>query len=96
MWNVILHKEVEDNKVVNPENNPTESGNYLCTCIRMLDGKEYGRYLQIMRYDKKVNDWFDTNWSHGISHNIIAWTDKIKPCDFQDYRYLGGGIFVSK
>lgn len=95
IWNVILHK-LDGNKLLNPENNPSESGKYLCTCVRFWDGKEVLRYLQIMYYDAKKNYWHDENNASGISHNVLAWTDKIKPCEFLDFHYVVGGNFVEK
>ena len=95
IWNVILHK-LDGNQLVSPENNPTESGRYLCTCVQKWNGEEVARYLQIMEYDVKKNHWHDCGNPSGISHSILAWTDKIKPCEFTDYEYLVGGYFVEK
>ena len=95
IWNVILHK-LDNNNVARPTNNPVETGNYLCTCVHFFNGKEIVRYLQVMHYNSEKNCWHDCNNVSGISHNILAWTDKIKPCDFTDYDYLVGGYFVEK
>lgn len=93
IWNIILHKLAGD-RLVSKESNPIESGRYLCTCVKIWDGKEVSRYLQIMEYDANKNHWHDCGNQSGISHNILAWTDKIKPCTFTDYNYLVGGYFV--
>lgn len=95
IWNIILHK-LDGNTLVSPENNPTESGRYLCTCIKRWQGEEVARYLQIMEYDAPNHHWHDCGNASGISHNILAWTDKIQPCEFTDYDYLIGGYFVEK
>lgn len=34
IWNVILYK-LDGNTLISSENNPTESGRYLCTCVQM-------------------------------------------------------------
>lgn len=95
IWNVILYK-LNENQLVSPKNNPTKSGRYLCTCVRKLDTGEIVRYLQIMEYNVKKNYWHDLGNSSGISHNILAWTDKVSPCDFENYDYSVGGYFVEK
>lgn len=95
IWNVILYK-LDGNTLINSENNPTESGRYLCTCVRKLPEEELQRYLQVMEYDASRNYWHDCGNKSGISHNILAWTDKIKPCDFADFDYIAGGYFVEK
>lgn len=82
--------------LLNQKNNPLKSGKYLCTCVNFCGDRECARYLQIMYYDKETNDWNDCDNTHKISHNIIAWTDKISVCDFHDYDYLAGGIFIKK
>lgn len=92
IWNVALQKVV-GNTIVGSDNNPSKSGKYLCTCVSMWQGEEAARYLQMMYYDKDKNYWHDCN-GHGISHNVLAWTDKIVPCDFTDFCYIPGGVFV--
>ena len=94
-WNVILHT-VADDKVKAPKNNPKKSGNYLCTCIQYWNGEEVNRYLQVMAYNAEKGFWHDCNHPHGISHVILAWTNKVKPCKFQSFDYLAGGILVEK
>ena len=96
IWNVILHNVDENNQLVNPQNNPKESGRYLCTCVNFYYGEEQNRYLQVMEYDVKKNYWHDCGHANGISHNILAWTDKISPCLFTDFTYLAGGYFLEK
>ena len=95
IWNVILCT-LNGNTIVSSTNNPKESGRYLCTCVRFLEGKEVSRYLQIMEYDSKKNHWHDCGYPSGISHNILAWTDKIIPCDFVDFEYMTGGYFTKQ
>ena len=94
IWNVLLCK-LDGNKVLNPTNNPTESGRYLCTCVRMFGKDEVARYLKVMEYDANNKHWHDIGNPSGLSHNILAWTDKIQPCDFCDYCYLAGGYFTA-
>ena len=95
MWNVILSTITENKVLNNAENQPKKSGNYLCTCVkRSLDGKYY-RYLQTMAYDKERNTWHDIGHNYGISHNILAWTDKVPLCD-AEFDYIAGGILVEK
>ena len=93
VWNVALQK-VEGNIIVGSDNNPSESGYYLCTCISMWRCKENRRYLNMMYYDAERNCWRDFKNQSGVSHNVLAWTDKIKPCEFTNYHYIAGGIFV--
>lgn len=95
IWNVILY-ELDGNKLIEPKNNPLKSGKYLCTCVNFWHNEEVARYLQIMYYDASKKYWHDCENSNGISHNIIAWTDKIPVCDFDDCRYLAGGYFIKK
>lgn len=95
IWTVILHK-LDDNKLIVSENNPAKSGEYLCTCVEMwYSGEEARRRLQVMYYEKDGNYWRDCD-GYRCSHNILAWTDKIKPCEFSDYQYIAGGYFVEK
>ena len=49
-----------------------------------------------MEYDANKNYWHDCGNKSGISHNILAWTDKINVCDFNDFNYIAGGYFVEK
>jgi hypothetical protein len=93
---IILLCEIENNTIKPIGKNPKESGNYLCTCVRMWDNKEVARYLQIMTFDVNKNHWHDIGNPSGISHNILAWTESIKPCDFENFTYLGGGYFGKK
>ena len=95
IWNIILHEE-KNNKISIPINNPKKSGRYLCTCVSFRHGKEINRYLQIMTFNYEKNHWHDCNTPGGISHNILAWTDKIEPCDFTNYNYQIGGYFMKK
>lgn len=94
IWNIILYKQNDDKQLVKPKNNPKESGKYLCTCVNIYADEEAARYLQIMEYDAVKDYWHDCGHPTGISHNILAWTDKIKPCDFTNYNYIIGGYFV--
>lgn len=93
IWNISL-SELNENNYVITRNNPTKSGKYLCTCVQMYNREEVSRYLQIMEYDADKTYWHDCGNKSGISHNILAWTDKIKPCAFSDYEYIAGGLFV--
>ena len=98
IWNILLHKEDKDNeyKLIAPTNNPKKSGKYLCTCINYWKGEEVLRYLQIMYYDAKKNYWHDEYNASGISHNILAWTDEVDVCSFNNFNYVVGGHFVEK
>lgn len=95
IWNLILLKQ-DGNKIKSSNKNPTKSGRYLCTCVRRRIDQTFENYLQIMKYDKDRNCWHDCNNKNGISHNILAWTDKVKPCEFTDFNYLVGGYLVEK
>ena len=95
IWNVVLYK-LNGNTLISSKNNPTKSGRYLCTCIQMWQREEQKRYLQVMEYDASKNHWHDCGNESGISHNILAWTDKIIPCDFTDFDYIAGGCFVER
>ena len=95
IWNIILYKE-DDDKLVRSNNNPKNSGTYLCTCVNFWQGKEVSRYLQMMHYNAEKNHWHDCGNASGISHNILAWTDKINPCDFTNFEYSIGGYFIEK
>jgi len=91
MWNIILSKESENVIYKNITNQPKESGIYLCTCVRKIDGKLY-RYLRTMEYHKKDNHWTDIGSNSGCSHNILAWTDEIKPCEVDNFEYIVGEL----
>lgn len=94
MWNVCLSHFNEENKIVT-ENNPAKTGRYLCTCVQEYPSlKESYKYLNVMEYDADKNYWHDCGYEHRISHNILAWTDKVKPCEFSDYEYIFGGLFM--
>lgn len=95
MWNIILNKLENDNIITNIENQPKNSGNYLCTCVKKLLDGTYHKYLQIMAYDKSRNTWHDVDHKYDISHNILAWTDSISVCD-TEFDYLVGGVLVEK
>lgn len=95
MWNITLHT-LDENNLVKPKNNPLKSGKYLCTCVNFWNGEEVARYLQVMYYDASKKYWHDSENARSISHNILAWTDKIEPCAFTDFNYLIGGHFVKK
>ena len=94
IWNVIL-SSIEDNKIKPSKNNPKVSGKYLCTCVLMWQGEKH-KYLQMMEYNADKNYWHDCGNKNGISHNILAWTDNIKPCEFDDFEYIAGGYFIEK
>ena len=49
-----------------------------------------------MAYNAEKGFWHDCNHPHGISHVILAWTNKVKPCKFQSFDYLAGGVLVEK
>lgn len=88
-WNIILNK-MENNHIFDSENNPKESGTYLCTCVQFWQEKEIRRYLQIMTYEKENNYWHDCDNKYGISHTILAWTKDVSLCDFQNFDYYCG------
>lgn len=98
IWNIILHKKDKEstNKLITPNNNPTESGRYLCTCVQYWNDEEIRRYLQIMEYDAKKRNWHDCGNQSGISHNILAWTNEVPICAFDNYNYIIGGHFIEK
>ena len=95
MWNIVLSK-IENNTIMGADNNPAKSGRYLCTCVSMWYNEEAKRYLQVMEYDANRNYWHDCGNPSGVSHNVLAWTDKIQPCDFTDFEYVTGGFFIEK
>lgn len=96
-WNLLFCEQDSTDKYLfhQSKNNPKEDGDYLCTCLRHFsEGKDI-RYLRMMRYDIK-DGWYDIGGTpHHISHNILAWTDGIEPCD-AECKYIGGGIIVKK
>lgn len=92
-WKVIRHK-LKGTKVELPNNNPKNSGYYLCTCVYVMEKKIVERYLQVMYYDETKNCWRDRKNSSGISHTILAWRDDIKPCKVTNVEYIGGGYFI--
>lgn len=96
MWNILL-SDIKSETIVPSKNNinPTKSGQYLCTCVHFWNNKEIKRYLQMMEYDQKTNHWSDCNSKNHISHNILAWTDDVNVCDFNDFEYIIGGYFKS-
>lgn len=91
---VVLKHTIQKNKVLPPENNPSASGNYLCTCVVVWEGKIENRYLRVMYYDKKTNTWSDSKNSRVISHIILAWRNDIKPCRVRNLKYNIGGYFT--
>lgn len=97
MWNVILYG-LNENQLVETKNNPTESGRYLCTCVRKnMTTEEIERYLQVMQYNAEQKCWHDCDYNTNVfSHNILAWTDVIEPCDFDNFELLPGGYLVEK
>lgn len=95
IWNILLC-EAESNKIIGPDNNPKKSGRYLCTCVQFTNGEEINRYLQVMDYDANRNCWHDCGTKHGITHNILAWTENVPVCSFQDYEYEVGGCLMKK
>lgn len=38
IWNVVLQM-LDGNTIVGSDNNPSESGKYLCTCVTMWQGE---------------------------------------------------------
>lgn len=90
VWNVMLTGPNGEKS----ENTPAASGKYLCTCVQYYDGKETNRYLKMMEYNKDRNYWHDSGHPGAISHYVLAWTNKIIPCQFNDYNYEIGGRFV--
>lgn len=97
MWNVILYG-LKENKLIESRNNPKESGRYLCTCVRKVIGSEkIERYLQVMQYNAEHKCWHDCDYNINVlSHNILAWTDEIKVCDFENFELLPGGYLIEK
>jgi hypothetical protein len=95
MWNVILSR-VENNVIKPSQNNPGISGRYLCTCVQFYRGKEYNRYLQMMEYNAEKQYWHDPGKENAVSHVILAWTEDICPCDYNDFRYNTGGYLTAE
>jgi hypothetical protein len=95
MWHVLLNT-VKQNKVVRPEDNPTKSGEYLCTCISKEPFKEiYYRYLRVMEYNAENKCWHDIGHEGAISHTILAWTET-ELCDFSDFKWDAGYLFKKR
>lgn len=97
IWNVVLYEKSNDGLLrINPEDNPKQSGEYLCTCVQYWAGLEVERYLQIMSYDAEKNCWYDRKHKGSLSHTILAWTDKVEVCNFKDFEYAGSGALIKK
>lgn len=94
-WNVCL--QYVKNNIVQPSDNvPTESGDYLCTCVSHRPGVDSSndyKYLWMMHWDDDHKIWRDIN-QHGVSHTVLAWK-KETICMFNDYQYKPGGYLVS-
>lgn len=95
VWHLVLYKIGKDDMLKGPTDNPKKSGVYLCTCVIIYQGKVLKRYLQTMEYNKEKNYWHDVGKEHAISHNVLAWTNKIQPCK-AEIDCLGGGYFTKK
>ncbi len=95
VWHLVLYEIGKDNMLKGPTDNPKKSGVYLCTCIIIYQGNVLKRYLQTMEYNKEKNYWHDVGKERAISHNVLAWTNKIQPCK-AEIDYLGGGCFTKK
>jgi len=94
IW-VPLFSTIEDNRLVNPKNHPSVSGDYLCTCIFPLPDGKFKRFLKIKHYCLENDSWHDVGNSSGLSHTILAYADKVDVCDVQ-FEYQAGGIVLSK
>ena len=94
-WHILL-STVEDGKIVLSDDQPTKSGQYLCTCVIVWGDKLITRYLKVMEFDNENKYWHDCGRRHSISHNILAWTDKVSVSEFDDFNYLAGGYFLKK
>jgi hypothetical protein len=57
------------------EENPAESGEYVCTCVSMWNGQFVNRYIRVMVYNADDERWHDLGHERGISHSIIGWTE---------------------
>lgn len=90
VWNVMLVGPNGEKS----ENVPAASGKYLCTCVQYFNGEESDRYIKTMEYDAKKHYWHDPGHPSSTSHSVLAWTNKIRPCQFSDYTYEIGGHFV--
>lgn len=86
-WHIVL-STLNGNRIIPSENNPKESGEYLCTCISMSGGLEH-RYLKTMEYDENMKRWHDVGNKNGISHLILAWK-KETVCTFSNFEYKAG------
>lgn len=80
------------NKVVSSSNQPKESGNYLCTCVRWDSGGNKTKYISIVHYDKARNCWHDIDNAFGRSHSVLAWAEGVEVCDFDNFEYHCGHI----
>lgn len=84
-WNVCLDR-VEGDKILPKENPPEDGGEYLCTCVENNGHK----FLRILCYDRKRNLWHDLGNKNGLSYNILAWTNSVKPCEFEGFTIHAG------
>ena len=93
MWNVVLNS-LELNILRQSKNNPTKSGQYICTCIDKISDNNYYRYLRVMQFNVDSNCWHDIGNEYGISHKILAWKEQ-EVCDFNDFKYESGVLYKS-
>lgn len=94
-WNIVLYQTEGNHLKLNREEQPKESGDYLCTCIVCRTGYPYNRYLQVMHYDADRNYWHDRWHENSISHTILAWTE-CETCDFSEFEVVGGYLLKPK
>ena len=90
-----LYSTIDGNRLVNPTNHPEKSGDYVCTCIHPLLDGDFHRILKIKHYNAISNQWHDVGNPYGLSHILLAYTDKIDPCDIE-FDYLAGGVVLEK
>lgn len=90
-----LFSKVEGNRLINPENHPKMSGDYICTCIYPLANGKFKRFLKIKHYCLETDRWHDVGNPSGLSHIILAYIDRIDVCDV-DFEYEVGGVVLKK
>ena len=94
-WKPLFSKVNENNYIVYDCELPKKSGIYICTCIRMFNGQECGRYIKVKAFDKERNTWHDIGNKNAISDTIISWCD-VDADDRSDFIYQTGGYIIKK
>ena len=90
-----LYLTIDGNKLIAPKNHPENSGDYVCTCVKQMLNGDFDRFLKVKHYDAKSDRWHDVGNPSGLSHVLLAYTDKIKPCDIE-FDYFVGGVVLEK